>query len=149
MPSGDNGWNCTCKSVLCLILIGGNDIQEERLALKNGSLMLTAEQKKTISQLKNLIAKALFKNMNNNKNITDAGEGHSFSEATFLTVDSCCSQGALAGISIRQRDAGGAVGAQRRGAVLDITHWHGLGTERSLPSKWALATADGHSQTLC
>lgn len=87
--------------------------------------------------------------MNNNKNITDAGKGHSFSEATFLTVEPCCPEGALTGISVWQRDAGGAVGAQRRGAVLDITHRHGLRTERSLPSKWALATADGHSQTLC
>lgn len=68
--------------------------------------------------------------------------------ATFLAVDSCSPQGALASVSVWKRDAGGAVGTQRRGAVLNITHRHGLRTERSLPSKWALATADGHSQTL-
>lgn len=71
-----------------------------------------------------------------------------FNDATFLAVDSCSPQGALASVSIWERDAGGAVGTQRRGAVLDITHRHTLRTERSLPSKWALATADGHSQTL-
>lgn len=71
-----------------------------------------------------------------------------FNYVTFLAVESHCPQGALAGISIRERDAGGAVGAQRRGTVLHITHRHGLRTERSLPSKWALATADRHGQTL-
>ena len=71
-----------------------------------------------------------------------------FSDATFLAVEPRSPQGALAGISIWEGDAGGAAGAQRRGTVLDITHRHRLRTERSLPSKWALATADGHSQTL-
>lgn len=55
-------------------------------------------------------------------------------DATFLAVDSCGPQGALASISIWERDAGGAVGTQRRGTVLDITHRHGLRTECSLPS---------------
>lgn len=71
-----------------------------------------------------------------------------FSDATFLAVEPRGPQGTLAGISKWERDAGGAVGTQRRGTVLHITHRHGLRTERSLPSKWALATADGHSQTL-
>lgn len=71
-----------------------------------------------------------------------------FSGATLLAVESCSPKGALAGISTWERDAGGAVGTQRRGAVLHITHRHGLRTERSLPSKWALATADGHNQSL-
>lgn len=57
-----------------------------------------------------------------------------FNDATFLAVESRSPQGALAGISIRERDAGGAVGTQWRGTVLDITHRHGLRTERSLPS---------------
>lgn len=69
-----------------------------------------------------------------------------FSDATFFTVEPRSPQGALAGISIRERDAGGAVGTQRRGTVLNITHRHGLRTQCSFPSKWALATADGHSQ---
>lgn len=57
-----------------------------------------------------------------------------FSNATFLAVEACGPQGALAGISSRERDAGGAVGTQRRGTVLDITHRHGLRAEGSLPS---------------
>lgn len=57
-----------------------------------------------------------------------------FNDATFLAVESRSPQGALAGISIWERDAGGAVGAQRRGTVLGIAHRHGLRTERSLPS---------------
>lgn len=69
-----------------------------------------------------------------------------FDCVTFITEDSRSPQGALAGVSTRERDAGGAVGTQRRGTVLDITHRHGLRTECSLPSKWALATADGHGQ---
>lgn len=69
-----------------------------------------------------------------------------FNDVTFLTADPCSPQGALAGVSIWERDAGGAVGAQRRGPVLGIAHRHGLGAQRSLPSKWALATADGHGQ---
>lgn len=71
-----------------------------------------------------------------------------FNYVTFLAVVSRSPQGALAGISIWQRDAGGALGTQRRGIVLDITHRHGLRTERSLPSKWALATAGRHGQML-
>lgn len=46
MPSGDKGWNCSCRTVLCLILVCGNDIHEDWLPLKNGSLMVTAEQAK-------------------------------------------------------------------------------------------------------
>lgn len=57
-----------------------------------------------------------------------------FSDATFLAVETRSPQGALAGISIRERDAGGAGGTKRRGTVLDITHRHGLRTECSLPS---------------
>lgn len=44
MPSGDKGWNCSSTTVLCLVLVGGKDIQDDCLALKNGSLMLTAER---------------------------------------------------------------------------------------------------------
>lgn len=46
MPSGDKGWNCSCTTVLCLILMGGNDIHDDWLPLKNGSVMVTAEQAK-------------------------------------------------------------------------------------------------------
>lgn len=53
---------------------------------------------------------------------------------TFLAVDPRSPKGALAGVSIWERDAGGAVDTQRRGAVLDITHRHGLRAEGSLPS---------------
>lgn len=43
MPSADNGWNCSCRTVLCLIFIGEKDIQEDWFPLKNGSLMVTAK----------------------------------------------------------------------------------------------------------
>lgn len=49
MPSGDKGWNCSCTTVLCLILIGENDIQDDWFPLKNGSLMVTAEWGKQYS----------------------------------------------------------------------------------------------------
>lgn len=64
-----------------------------------------------------------------------------FSQVTFLAVEPRGPKGALAGISVWESDAGGAVGTQRRRAMLDITHGYGLRTQCSLPSKWALATA--------
>lgn len=69
--------------------------------------------------------------------------------ATFLAVEPCSPQRALAGISIWQRDAGGAVGTKRRGVVFKITNGHGLTTESSFPPKWTLAAADRSSQTWC
>lgn len=49
MPSGDKGWNCSCKAVLCRVLTGGKDIHEDWSLLKKGSLMAIAEQAKQYS----------------------------------------------------------------------------------------------------
>lgn len=51
MPCGDNGWNCSCKTVVCLILTGWKDIHDDWLPLKNGSLMVMAERARTTSDL--------------------------------------------------------------------------------------------------
>lgn len=41
-PSGDKVWNCISTSVLCLTARSGNDIQDDWVPLKNGSLMARA-----------------------------------------------------------------------------------------------------------
>lgn len=69
-------------------------------------------------------------------------------DATFLAVDPRRPQGAVAGVSFGEGDAGGAVGAQRRGDVLRVAHGHRLGAQRPLPSKRALAAADGNGHMM-
>lgn len=55
----------------------------------------------------------------------------------------------MAGVSFGEGDAGGAVGAQRRGDVLRVADGNRLGAQRPLPSERALAAvADGNGHML-
>lgn len=107
---------------MCLILTGWKDIHDDWLPLKNGSLRVTAatgNQEPT-------------GDLHEDANDNHGNKG--LNDKTFVAVHPSGPQGAAAGVASRKRDAGGASGAQRRGAVLDITHRHGLRAESSLPS---------------